>query len=76
MAMVLERAGAPSDAAKAYKKAIKADPKHADAYGYLGILYEDSGDLRKALGHYRKHREHGGADPLVLQRLKALENPK
>lgn len=39
------------------RKAIAAEPEHADAHYYLGILADDRGDIAKAVEHYSLVRE-------------------
>lgn len=47
---------APGEAARAYRKALLLDPRHADSHLNLGRLLHEKGKLRQALRHYREAR--------------------
>ena len=47
----------PDEAQKHLLAALQADPEHADAHYYLGIVADDRCDLAKAVEHYSLVRE-------------------
>lgn len=49
--------GQPEPAARHLEAALQAEPEHADAHYYLGILADERGDLPKAVEHYSLVRE-------------------
>ena len=55
-----------ADAIPLLEKVIKADPKNANAYNYLGYSYRKLGHLDQALGYYEKalaiNPNHRGAN--------------
>jgi tetratricopeptide (TPR) repeat protein len=44
---------APSEAKRAYRRALKLDPHHSDAHVNIGRLFHEDGSIRKAAEHYR-----------------------
>jgi Flp pilus assembly protein TadD len=53
LGVVLEREGLPGEAAEAYRKAIKLDPKSAAANYNLGSSLARTGKFAEAAGHFR-----------------------
>jgi tetratricopeptide (TPR) repeat protein len=55
-----------ADAIVLLDKVVKADPKNADAYNYLGFSYRKLGRMDEALGYYEKalalNPKHRGAN--------------
>jgi len=50
----LQEAGNYKDASKSYEKAVKADPKYAEAWSNLGYTYRKRGHFDKAVKAYKK----------------------
>ncbi len=46
-------AAAPSEAKRAYRRALTLDPQHTDAHVNIGRLLHEGGNIRKAEEHYR-----------------------
>ncbi|MDP1596850.1 MAG: tetratricopeptide repeat protein [Methylotenera sp.] len=55
--LVLKGKGDLSNAADAFKYAIKLQPDYAAAYNNLGIVTKDMGDVASAVGYYRQALE-------------------
>jgi Flp pilus assembly protein TadD len=69
LGVVLERVGLPGEAAEAYRKAVKLDPKSASAHYNLGTSLARSGKLAEAERHLRSAIE---ADPTKAAARQAL----
>jgi tetratricopeptide (TPR) repeat protein len=63
------RCGKISDAEKAFKKAIKYNSKHADAYNDLGNLYLQKGQFKESFNAYRKALALAPNHPLLLNNI-------
>jgi tetratricopeptide (TPR) repeat protein len=63
----------PDKACDAYRRALRADDKHRDAYVNLGRLLHERGDLSGAETVYRDGLEHCGADAVLLFNLGVLQ---
>jgi tetratricopeptide (TPR) repeat protein len=59
----------PEEAKRAYEKAIRADPAHADARVNLGRLLHESGDAASAARHYRAALEANPEHPTAAFNL-------
>jgi tetratricopeptide (TPR) repeat protein len=59
----------PEEAKRAYEKAIRADPAHADARVNLGRLLHESGDPAAAARHYRAALEANPEHPTAAFNL-------
>ena len=63
------RNGKLRDAERAYKKAIKINPNHADAHNDLGNLYLQKGQLKESLNAYRKALAVASNHPILLNNI-------
>ena len=63
----------PDKACDAYRRALKTDAKHSDAYVNLGRLLHERGKLSEAETVYRDGLEHCGADGVLLFNLGVLQ---
>jgi tetratricopeptide (TPR) repeat protein len=73
-ALALEKEGKDDEAIKAYEAAIALDDKFLDAHKNLAILchtrnptYQDRVRTEKAMKHYERYFELGGADPALRE---------
>ena len=55
--LIEKSANQPAEARKALDTAVKLNPKAADAYNQLGALALHQGDVRAAIGHFRRASE-------------------
>jgi tetratricopeptide (TPR) repeat protein len=49
--------GRLTEAEERLRRAVDADPGHADAHYYLGVMADEQGDLDRAIEHFVKVRE-------------------
>jgi Tfp pilus assembly protein PilF len=73
-----EKAGAePERAKESLLQALTIAPKSASAHYNLAVLYDESGEIARAIDHYRAFLDNAGAEyadqaPTVRARLAAL----
>ena len=66
-------AGNARQAAKAFTRALKLDPKETETWKALGIIYEiELSDAKRAVECYRKYVDRGGDDERVAAWLKDI----
>lgn len=59
LAVAYTKAGMVEEAIDEYNKSLKVDPKNADAWFNLGVLYEGNrNDIQKAISCYEKYLEY------------------
>ncbi len=63
-----------TEAEKIFLEVITIDPKHANAHYSLGLVYEQKGDLVKALASYEKTREISGPNVELEQKINSLKS--
>jgi tetratricopeptide (TPR) repeat protein len=56
LGIALEDLNRPDAAVEAYRAALLADPRHADAHYNIARLYEKAGKKAAALRHYAKYK--------------------
>ena len=70
--MALFRSKKFANAENAFKKAIKLNPKHADAYNDLGNLYQEWGRFKEAHNAYRKALKLVPKHPMLMNNLGSI----
>ncbi|MEX2273910.1 MAG: tetratricopeptide repeat protein [Vicinamibacterales bacterium] len=78
LALALSKLKQPGAAQEMLMSALGLDPKHAAAHYNLGLLYEEEGEVGKALDHYRAFLKYAGPEHSaiaeeVTRRIATLE---